>query len=275
MTCKASFTGLCMRKETLQNIRVTDKPSAATGCVFDGINRYCREAEVETAQIPNDSLYDDVSAVAQIVESGQHREVVGGLWEQLGALQVEFLTLNGLQPAHHLLDIGCGCLRGGVKFAAYLQPGHYWGMDRNASLIDSGYDIELKGAGLCERVPRSNLVCDGEFDFEVFGRIFDMAIAQSLFTHLSLNRIRLCMERLAVVTRPSARFFATYFEAPAGHPGDAVVEHDSGVRTFGDKDPFHYEVAELEKLMPDIWRLVSAGAWGHPRGQHMAIFQRI
>lgn len=39
------------------------------------------------------------------------REKVGGLWEQLGSLQFEYLVRNGLEPHHFLLDIGCGSLR--------------------------------------------------------------------------------------------------------------------------------------------------------------------
>ena len=47
-----------------------------------------------------------------------HREQVGGLWDEIGALQIDFLRAQGLRPGDTLLDVGCGCLRGGVHFVA-------------------------------------------------------------------------------------------------------------------------------------------------------------
>ena len=64
------------------------------------------------------------------IESRAHRELVGGLWEELGVLQFEFLVKRGLKPHHRLLDVGCGALRGGVHFVRYLDPGCYHGIDR-------------------------------------------------------------------------------------------------------------------------------------------------
>jgi cyclopropane fatty-acyl-phospholipid synthase-like methyltransferase len=185
-----------------------------------------------------DSGYDDSGVIANAVADGRHREVIGGLWEQLGNLQFEFLASHGLKPTHHLLDIGCGSLRGGVRFAAYLEPGHYWGVDSNQSLLDAGYTIELAQAGLSDRVPRENLLCDDEFRFARFGRMFDVAIAQSLFTHLSANRIKLCLDRLATVMKPGGRLFATYFEVTDDHPFGEAYDHPHGVRTWGLKIRF-------------------------------------
>ena len=39
---------------------------------------------------------------------------IGGLWDQMGQHQFDFLKKKGLKPQHKLLDIGCGSLRGGV-----------------------------------------------------------------------------------------------------------------------------------------------------------------
>ena len=38
---------------------------------------------------------------------------IGGLWDEMGKHQFEFLQSKGLEPQHKLLDIGCGSLRGG------------------------------------------------------------------------------------------------------------------------------------------------------------------
>jgi hypothetical protein len=64
------------------------------------------------------------------MDSEWHREVVGGMWDLIGHLQFEFLIGQGLQPHHYLLDGGGGSLRGGVHLIRYLEPGHYFGVDK-------------------------------------------------------------------------------------------------------------------------------------------------
>ncbi len=152
--------------------------------------------------------------------SQQHRRYVGGLWEELGKLQVDFLAEQGLRPHHQFIDVGCGSLRAGRLLVDYLEPRHYYGIDINVDVMKAGYDHELTDEQR-SRLPLVNLRCTDRFDAD-FGHPFDMAIAQSVFTHLSLNNIRLCLFRLAKVMKPGAKFFATFFEEAAGVPLDTV-----------------------------------------------------
>src|SRR5712691_3540887 len=110
------------------------------------------------------SLYGDKAALEAEVRAGRHRACVGGLWDEIGQLQIDFLVSRGLLPHHRLLDVGCGSLRGGVKLIKYLDAGHYAGIDLHESLLDAGYEIELAKEGLTHKLPRSNLVADGESD---------------------------------------------------------------------------------------------------------------
>jgi len=222
-----------------------------------------------------DSIYDDHATIADRVKEGDHRALIGGLWDEVGDLQFDFLKERGLQPEDCLLDIGCGSMRGGVRFAAYLQPGNYWGVDSSEALLEAGYNIELSQAGLASRVPRDHLLCDDEFRFDKLGAAFDIAIAQSLFTHLSANRIRLCLHRLAAVMRPGGRLFATLFLVDEHHPFDSEFQHPRGITTSGFKDPFHYRLSEFEHILIGLpWRLTWVGDWKHPRDQKMAILER-
>jgi hypothetical protein len=59
---------------------------------------------------------------------------VGGMWEEIGKLQLDFLVNQGLRPTHKFLDIGCGTLRGGRHFIRYLDAGNYAG--RGNSVLD-------------------------------------------------------------------------------------------------------------------------------------------
>ncbi len=67
----------------------------------------------------------------------------------MGELQFKFLVGWGLRPGDFLLDVGCGCLRGGVHFVRYLEAGHYFGIDVNSSLL---IDDRLKGGRFIVRL---------------------------------------------------------------------------------------------------------------------------
>ncbi|MEP7013166.1 MAG: class I SAM-dependent methyltransferase, partial [Acidobacteriota bacterium] len=133
---------------------------------------------------------------AEQIASGWHRTWIGGLWEEMGRFQLDYLVAEGLAPGMTLLDVGCGCLRAGVHLIPYLEPGRYFGVDVSAPLLDAGYDVELVAVGLQDRLPRENLLANGSFEAWRFGTRFDMALAQSVFTHLPANFIRRCLIEL-------------------------------------------------------------------------------
>src|SRR4051794_25280109 len=132
-----------------------------------------------------------------------YRGAVGGLWEEIGALQFEFLVAQGLRPEHRLLDIGCGSLRGGVRFVEYLDSGNYYGLDINPSLLRAGRR-ELTKAGLSER--GAHLIVDDAFRFSRFDTSFHYALAVSVFTHIPFNPIMRCLAEVERVLLPGGRF---------------------------------------------------------------------
>lgn len=205
-----------------------------------------------------------------------HRDLVGGLWEEIGCLQSSFLRDQGLTPSMRLLDIGCGCLRGGVHFVRYLDPGNYFGIDRDQSLLDAGYELELPRAGLDGHLPRANLLCNEMFDFSAFATTFQMALAQSVFTHLPLNEIRLCLVRAADVIETGGRLFATYFECPSADAWRDAYQHISGVWTYPARDPYHYMLSDLDFAARELpFKVSPIGEWNHPRNQKVISFERI
>ena len=221
--------------------------------------------------------YDDKEAIARGVAQGRHRIIIGDFWEEIGRLQFDYLRNNGLKPDSRLLDIGCGSLRGGVHFVAYLDAGHYFGLDSNASLIEAGYNLELGPLGLQRKLPRANLIADDEFHFDGFPDGFDFALAQSLFTHLPLNHLRLCLARLWPKMKAGGRFFATFFLMPDDHAIGAPLVHSPGGVTSRDwRDPYHYYVRDLAYAAQGLpWRMHVQGDWSHPRDQQMVEFERV
>jgi len=187
-----------------------------------------------------------------------HREYVGGLWEELGRLQFDFLVAHGLRPGHYLLDVGCGCLRGGVHFIRYLDPGHYCGLDKEPLLLEAGA-AEL-GPGLmrakCPRLHRAD-----DFDCSAFGVRVHYGLAQSVFTHLPAPLVAACLARVRPAFLPGGTLFATFFECAAPRRNPARP-HDHGY--------FAYTRPQMEDFGRRAgWHAEYLGGWGHPRGQQM------
>jgi ubiquinone/menaquinone biosynthesis C-methylase UbiE len=204
------------------------------------------------------------------IAAGAHRQVVGGLWDEMGRLQCDFLISAGLRPEHQFIDVGCGPLRGGVHFVNYLEPGHYHGLDFNASLIEAG-KREIDLAGLSDRLP--DLLVNDRFELFRFNVRFDHGIAQSVFTHLTLNHIISCLVQVKRVLTPHGLFHATYFAAGRSAHLETIVQNPGGIETRYDTDPFHYSFEEMSFAA----RLANLAVervdgWDHPRAQQMLCF---
>ncbi len=205
------------------------------------------------------------------IARGEHRAFVGGLWEEIGALQFAFLRDRGLRPEHRLVDVGCGALRGGVHFVRYLQPGHYFGLDVNASLLEAGR-AELMAAGLAER--DVHLLADDGFRLDRFGVRFDAGLALSVFTHLPMNAILRCLRRVADQLAPGGCFYASYFRAPSAVHLDPLEHRPGGIVSHFDHDPFHYAFDEMRAMGRACGlEAEDIGEWGHPRAQQMVAFR--
>jgi len=207
---------------------------------------------------------------------GWQRKAVGGLWEEMGKLQFDFLKDQGLKPEHYMLDVGCGCLRGGVHFICYLELRHYFGVDINSELLEAGKS-ELMKSDLLAKKPV--LVNNGDFDFKPFGRKFDFALAQSVFTHLPLNNIIKCLMNIEKALLPGGRFYATFLENIKGKFDLSPVSHHRAdgpdFNTFFDKDPFHYDFDVFEWICKgSTLKAECLGEWGHPRDQKMMVFKK-
>lgn len=204
------------------------------------------------------------------IDNKLHRNIVGGLWGELGPLQCDFLKAQGLMPFHKLLDVGCGCLRGCLHYIKYLEEGNYCGLDVNSSLIQAGM-LEIEEAGLADKHPR--LIVDDQFRVDKFGETFDFMVSVSLFTHLPMNIIVRCLSMVRKHLKPGGTYYSTYFEAPKSACLDKLHQHPSGVITHYDSDPFHYSFEELSWMARTTgFNAKQIGDWNHPRNQKMAAF---
>ncbi len=204
-----------------------------------------------------------------------HRRSIGNAprWEELGRLQFEYLLNAGLEPPHYFLDVGCGPLRGGLHYIRYLEPGHYFGVDKNAAVLEEACAVELPRQGLEDRA--ATVVPMEDFGFERLGQTFDYALAQSVFTHLPLNSIIRCLMNMEGVLAPGGRFYATFYENPDGKRNLDDVRQTPRVVTHFDKDYFHYDLATFEWICEGTSLTVEyLGDWNNPQNQKMLLFTK-
>ena len=222
-----------------------------------------------SAAMKNVNSYDR-ELTPEEIDRGAHRDAIGGMWEEIGRLQFEFVKSRGLRPDQKLCDTGCGALRGGIHFVRYLDAGKYYGLDINASLLEGGRR-ELEKAGLAAK--NANLLADDRFEMSRFGAKFDYLLSVSVFTHLYANHIVRCLTEAQKVLAPGGQFLATFFNAPTSAHLQPIKQEPGSVVTYYDRDPFHYSPEEMTMLGSLAGLKTEViGDWSHPRNQWMLAF---
>lgn len=184
-----------------------------------------------------------------------YQAAVGGMWEEIGRLQLDYLVANGLQPHHTLLDIGCGTLRAGRHFIPYLQAGRYTGFDLSPAAINAARRLVLT-EGIAEKRPRLFVNRSGELTFP-YSQRYDFLLAHSVFTHLPEANIELAMAHIGRVMHPGSLFFFTFDDAEKFRRTTTIFPY-----------PFEFFRTLAGRYGFDIERRFH---YPHPRGQSMAI----
>lgn len=223
------------------------------------------------------SQYDNAARTAELIQAGKHRALIGGMWEEIGQLQFDFLIQAGLSPENRVLDLGCGCLRLGVKLVPYLEPGHYYGVDAEKKLLDAGFRKEIVKVGAQDRLERRNLYCSRLFLHERLPEgTIDFGMCCSVMTHLPLNFLRVCLENAGRYFKPGGKLFLSFFELPEGARFSERHTNAKGITTTGHADPYHYYREDMIRPAAGAgWSARHVGEWEHPRGQVMMEYVRI
>jgi hypothetical protein len=197
-----------------------------------------------------------------------HRHYVGadagsGLdFHEAAKFQLDFLQRQGLCRDTTFLDIGCGCLRGGIHFISFLAPGRYLGMDISAEVVRHGITAELGLPRFLEKQPE--FVISDQFDIGAFSKSPTLALANSVFTHLGPTDIRTCLSHL-----PSpVTFFASFNE------GERPVTQSGFNHYLGGNDPITYTQNEMHAFGHEFgFDTEYVGDWGHPKNSWRGEFR--
>jgi hypothetical protein len=194
-----------------------------------------------------------------------HRNYVGGngnLWDVIAKLQYDYMMSQGLKPHNIFLDIACGSLRAGRLFIEYLNSNNYIGIEKEINLVIHGVAEEL---GIERFITKSPcFIISSQFEFEKLNQKPDYAIAQSLFTHLTLEDIELCISKLRLIAKKDFKFYATFFESD-----NERINPDRSDAL----ECFFYTKNEIMRLANRCgWVTEYIGDWNHPRGQKMILF---
>jgi SAM-dependent methyltransferase len=133
------------------------------------------------------------------------------LFENAGRLQVSTLVREGLYPFSRVLDVGCGCLRAGYWLVRLLDPGCYFGIEPNVSMLQAGIDNLLTPE--IREIKKPSFDTNDRYDFSVFGTHFDVFLARSIWSHAPKPQIQTMLDSFTRYSSPNAFFLTSYYPA--------------------------------------------------------------
>ena len=206
-----------------------------------------------------------------------------------------FTEYGGLQPHHHVLDIGSGIGRMAIPIAGYLD----------ATARYEGFDVMKVGIEWCQKnltplfphfnfthVPLKNDLYTNEgeaaedFRFPYEDNAFDFCFLTSVFTHMTDKQVENYLKEIHRVLKPEGRCLATFFIL------NEIAKHDSNPEFQFPYDFGHYRlmdekvtsanVAYEQSYLEDFANQIGLkikdfhfGFWSHQRKAEALSFQDI
>jgi cyclopropane fatty-acyl-phospholipid synthase-like methyltransferase len=191
------------------------------------------------------------------IGSHHYRAFVGPpqKYDLVAANQFNLLTSLGLREHHYFLDIGCGSLRGGRLFIPYLLPHRYFGIEPEQWLLEEGINQNC-GKDLI-KIKAPQFTNDQNFTLTKFGQSFDFILAQSIFSHASVNQIKQCLFEAKKVMKENSIFAATFVQGEKNNDSNEWLYPKCGSYT----PDFLLSLVVSEGLFGKILN------WPHPNNQ--------
>jgi SAM-dependent methyltransferase len=132
-------------------------------------------------------------------------------FDAVGRLQLMMLLQIGLYPSSKVVDIGCGCLRGGYWLIHFLDKGCYFGIEPNTAMLETGIREFIEKDVLEEKCPHFDN--NSEFDTSVFNEKFNFFVARSIWTHASKAQIKAMLDSFQRDGSDDGIFLTSYLPA--------------------------------------------------------------
>lgn len=164
--------------------------------------------------------------IQTILERAAKRQAPGkdmGLYDlSRGVYHADYLFRHGLMPTHRILDMGCGFGRTGIPLIKRMGKGTYVGVELSAERIRLAREwTALEGLEPLE--PRWIVAFDNTLPYLADGEI-DFVWAQSVFTHMPADEIRVLLPALRRVLRPDGAVLFNFTLSPDGVPHRSSVK---------------------------------------------------
>jgi SAM-dependent methyltransferase len=165
--------------------------------------------------------------VGEAIGKHLNEDFLGGpaeLFDVAGREQLIVLLEHGLLYTSRVLDIGCGCLRGGRWIMSVLEPGHYFGIEPQRAMVEKGLQRFVDPKIIEIKAPHFDY--NDRFDFSVFGETFTHFMARSIWTHASKSQIETMLDGVVACGEANAILLAS-FRPPRmfGRNGDYKGDH--------------------------------------------------
>jgi hypothetical protein len=203
------------------------------------------------------------------------RAVVGPpeKFDIMAAHQFTVMTQRaGLREEHYLGDIGCGCLRGGRLFIAYLAEGHYFGLEPDETSLTNGILYEASPGLVNFKAARFSERSDFRLDTEWSHIEFDRILAQSVLTHLDLDGARHLFDAFAAtLTKPKSQAWFTFMrgnDERVNNP-DRIAGEGTGWAYYISMTHFRPQTVRAELLKRGLKMRIFTGV-RHPNGHTWA-----
>jgi SAM-dependent methyltransferase len=202
----------------------------------------------------------------------------------------QFVGLGGLQPDHHVLDIGCGIGRMALPLTRFLNAqGEYWGFDPvpagikwcEAHITPHFPNFHFYVADVWSKsYNRGGRTPSAAYRFPHADGSLDFVFATSVFTHMLPEDVDNYLANIARVLKPGGVCFATYFllndltcNAAAAEDFRYPVD-SSGACMAVSKVEFEKAVAFAEPFIREAHRRhglivdepIRFGRWATPKG---------
>jgi len=212
-------------------------------------------------------------------ETLAEKNFLGGraeVFEVMGRLQLITLLRCGLYPHSRVLDLGCGCLRGGYWLVHFLNPDRYFGIEPQVEMLEIGKTEILGRDILNEKRPRFS--SNDRFDPSEFGVLFDFFIARSVWTHASRGQIEEMLDRFLAFGTPDSLFVTSFLPGKKGE-GDSSPDWVGRSHESDTPGTRRHELGWIEQLCLDrnlkvrelfdpgekqVWLLIAKGEGARP-----------